>query len=78
MEYSILPSESKPVFGFITANAGAYMIGTPGSLACSKQIIANTSQSPCTNVEIIVPGAVAPINGMGMMCTGMFQPFRAR
>jgi len=51
----------------MAASAGAYITGTPGSLACNKQIIARTSQLPCTMVEIIVPGAVAPIKGIGII-----------
>jgi hypothetical protein len=40
--------------------------------------MARTSQLPVTVVEMRLPGAVAPINGIGMRAAGMSQPDSAR
>ena len=47
------------------------MNGVPGAAACTRHSMASTSQLPNTVVEIRLPGAVAPISGIGMTATGM-------
>jgi hypothetical protein len=40
--------------------------------------MASISQFPWIIVDIIVPGELAPISGMGIMAAGMLKPFSAR
>ena len=46
--------------------------------AWTKHNVARTSQLAKITVEIRLAGAVAPIKGMGIMATGMFQPTSSR
>ena len=50
------------------------MKGVPGAAAWTRQSVPSTSQLAVSSVPSRLPGAVAPMSGMGMTATGMSQP----
>ena len=54
------------------------MKGVPGSATWVRHSIAKTSQLLRIIIEIMLPGPVPPIKGMGMTAIGIFHPISSR
>ena len=59
-------------------HTGAQMKGVPGSAAWIRHSIAKISQLHRITIEIMLPGPVPPIKGIGMTAIGISHPISSR